>query len=180
MEEQTNSENYSSLLENRENKIKFYENIRKYFIRPFIRRYLDVKVIGQEKITKNNPCIFVTHHCLYFDGILFGAIFDKKIHGWIAENVFLRRKGLYEHLELIPVKTSAGIGRDGRNEIMKAYQRTKDLSLFWLRNTFDAVGINEGLAECCLNESGKLISLEERKSHAGAANLAYEADLDPN
>ena len=179
MKEQINNPSSVSLLENREDKIKFYNHIVEDFLQPFVRRYLDVQITGNEKIPRNDSCIFVTHHCLYFDGILIGAVFDKKIHGWIAENVFLRRKNLYERLELIPVKINADQGREGRNEMMKAYQKTKELSIFWLRNTPDVVvTTNDGLAECCVNKDGSVMSLEERENHSGAASLAYEANSD--
>jgi len=183
MKEQINDKNYISLLENRKGKIEFYNRVRKYFAQPFIKRYLDTEVIGFEKILKNESCIFVTHHCLYFDSILLGAVFDKKIHGWIAENVFLKRKNLYECLELIPVKTSIGTStstsHEERNEIMKAYQKTRELSIFWLRNTSDAITTtNDGLAECCLSKTQGVIDLNERKNHSGAANLAYESNSD--
>jgi len=177
MNEQTNSEDYAALLKNREDKINFYDRVVKYFLQPFIRRYLDVQITGNEKVPKNDPCIFVTHHCLYFDGILLGAVFDKKVHGWIAENVFMRRKNLYERLELIPVKINTDQNQRGRNELMKAYQKTKDLSIFWLRNTSDVIiTTNDGLAECCTNKDGSVMPLNERKNHSGAASLAYESD----
>jgi len=174
MKEQTNSEDYVILLKNRESKIKFYDRARKYFAQPFIKRHFNVHITGDKKIPGDNSCIFVTHHCLYFDSILLGAIFDKKIHGWIAENVFSKRKKLYERLELIPIKTGGDENRENRKELMDSYKKTVDLSLFWLKHTFDAVATtNDGLAECCLDQAGNVISLENRKNYSGAVNLAY-------
>jgi hypothetical protein len=178
MKEDINGMDYNNLLNNRERKKEFYSWARKHFAQPFIKRYFDIQVIGHEKIPEEDSCIFVTHHCLYFDSILLGAVFDKKIHGWIAENVFLKRKKLYDYLELIPIKTGGGANREKRNELMKAYQKTVDLSLFWLKNTSDAVATtNDGLAECCINEAGNVISLDERNNHCGATNLAYESNI---
>jgi len=183
MKEQTNNGCYDSLLKNRDEKIEFYNRVVKYCLQPFIKRYLDIQVIGHEKVPKEDSCIFVTNHCVYFDGIILGSVLDKKIHGWIAENVFLKRKELYERLELIPVKTSTGpntnTSHEQRNEIMNAYKKTRELSHFWLRNTSDAIQTtNDGLAECCIDGNGAVIGLEERKNHSGAANLAYDVDSD--
>jgi hypothetical protein len=179
MKLQINNENYDPLLKNREDKTDFYKLVRKRFAQPFIERYFDVNVLGQEKVPEKDSCIFVTHHCLYFDSILLGAVFNKKIHGWIAENVFLKRRGLYERLELIPVRTDTSMSHEERNEIMRAYQKTRELSIFWLRNTSDAIATtNDGLAECCLNKEGSMIELNERKNYSGAVNLAYEANSD--
>lgn len=173
-----NKEDFSHLLEGRDFRLRFYNFARNIVVKPIIQRYLDTEVLGAEKIPTDKSGIFVTHHAVYFDSLLLGTTFDKKIHGWIAEHVFDSRKKLYTCLELVPVKTKGGKDRDELKALLNAYIRTKELSLFWLKNTTDLVATtNDGLAETCLDEKGEIKSLEDRMNHAGVTNLAYEAKV---
>jgi len=172
--------NYSHLLEGRWKRTALYNGIGDFLVGPVLNRWLDIRRVGDKRVPKES-CIFVTNHALYFDALVIGSSFGeigKKVHGWIEEKVYKSREWLYEPLELIPVRVGKGSTREEQRELMNAFNRSKELSVFWLRNTNDGVALtSDGLAESCIDEknTGRVKPLPERGNHAGPASLSYDA-----
>ncbi len=141
-------------------------------VSPLINRYLDIRAEGLNNIP-DGPCIIVTHHCLYFDSSVIGVTLERKIHGWIDEDAFSKPglKFLCNLLEQIPVKTGGQASRED-------YRKTKEMSLMWLRNTNDLVGLtNDGASKYLFDENGNILDLSSRMNHSGAASLGMEANV---
>jgi 1-acyl-sn-glycerol-3-phosphate acyltransferase len=155
-----------------------YNLVVNYFAKYlFVNRYLDLKVEGKERVPKES-CMIITHHGIYFDSFVVANAVDKRIHGWVAESVFEKRKGLYEFLELIPVYTNQETTKIERAKAIEKFNYSKALSLFWLHNTNDVVVLtNDGLAESCIDANDQVIDLSNRANHSGAANVAFEANV---
>lgn len=161
--------NYQYLLQNRRMKIAFYSWVRNRIVHSLMNRWMDIRVEGLDNVPAGS-CIIVTHHCLYFDSCVLGATLERKIHGWIDEDVFSKPglKLLCSFLEQIPVKTG---GRASR----KDYRKTKELSCLWLKNTNELIALtNDGASRFILDDNGNIKDLPFRINHSGAANLAME------
>jgi 1-acyl-sn-glycerol-3-phosphate acyltransferase len=177
-ENKQNSQNFravklsSTKTGTRKIKIAFYDCILNIVVRPLVNRFLDIQAIGLENISKE-PCIIVTHHCLYFDSSVLGVVIKRKIHGWIDEDAF-SKPGLGKLcglLEQIPVKTGWQASRED-------YRKTKELSLMWLKNTHDLVALtNDGASRYLFDENNNILNLPFRMNHSGAASLAMDAGV---
>ena len=164
--------NYQYLLRNRKIKIAFYFWFKKIVIGSVINRYLDIRAEGLNNIP-DGPCIIVTHHCLYFDSSVIGVTLERKTHGWIDEDAFSKPglRFLCNFLEQIPVKTGGQASRED-------YRKTKEMSLAWLRNTNELVGLtNDGASKYLFDENGNIRDLSSRINHSGAASLGMEANV---
>ncbi|MFC1576286.1 lysophospholipid acyltransferase family protein [Candidatus Omnitrophota bacterium] len=164
--------NYQHLLQNRKMKAVFYYWLRNTVVCPLMNRWLDIRAEGLDNIPAG-PCIIVTHHCLYFDSSVIGAVLERKTHGWIDEDAFSKPglRLLCSLLEQIPVKT-------GKRASREDYRRTKELSHLWLRNTNELVALtNDGASRYINDESGNIKDLSSRMNHSGAASLGIETGV---
>ena len=163
---------YQYLSKNRKIKTAFYHWFRRTVVATLIKRYLNIQAEGLNNIPEGS-CIIVTHHCLYFDSSVIGVTLRRKIHGWIDEDAFSKigLGFLCNLLEQIPVKTGGHASRED-------YMKTKEISLFWLKNTSDIVGLtNDGASKYLFDENGNIQALPSRMNHSGAATLAIEASI---
>lgn len=175
MEARENPE-FSGLLKYRAGKIALYNGLSKLVVSPILKYWLDIKVLGAEKIPRGS-CVLVTNHAIYMDALVLGAVIDKKIHGWIAENVYSQRPKLYGALELISVKTGPCSTREEQKALLIAFNQNKKLSEFWIKNTSDAIALtSDGLAESCLDLDGNVKPLSARDNHSGPANLGFSLE----
>lgn len=159
-------------MRNRKIKIGFYYWLKNTILSPLINRLLDIQAIGLENVPKQ-PCIIVTHHCLYFDSSVIGVSLDRKIHGWIDEDAFSKPglRILSTMLEQVPVKT-------GGQATRKDYKRTKEMSIVWLKNTKDLVALtNDGASRYLFDGNGNIKDLSSRMNYSGAANLGMETNV---
>ncbi len=164
--------NYKYLLRNRKLKIAFYYWFKKNIIGTLVNRYIDVQSEGLDNIPEG-PCILVTHHCLYFDSSVIASTIKRKIHGWIDEDSFSKPGlgRLCDFLEQVPVKTGGQASRED-------YKKTKEMSIMWLKNTKDIIGLtNDGASRYLFDETGNILDLPSRMNHSGAASLAMEANV---
>ena len=163
---------YKYLLKNRQKRIALYFWFKKGFVGRVLNNFIDIRTSGLENIPEG-PCIIVSHHCLYFDSAVIGYSLPRKTHGWIDEDAFSKPglKLLCALLEQIPVKTGGQASRED-------YKKTKELSLLWLRNTNEIVGLtNDGASKYLFDENGKIMDIYSRPNHSGAASLAMDANV---
>ena len=163
---------YRCLLRNRKMKANFYYWLKKIVLCPLMNRWLDIRAEGLDNIPEE-PCIIVTHHCLYFDSCVIGAALERKPHGWIDEDVFSKPglRLLCSLLEQIPVKTERRASRED-------YRRTKEMSLIWLRNTNEPVALtNDGASKHLFDKNGNIKDISSRMNYSGAASLGMKANV---